>query len=328
LFLRLRLPLLRGHPPVRWSPRLLRASSPRYGLSWSLRRLQPQLRSSSRLRWPHRQFTLPLRLWFCTRTSRALPSSHPPSSSRSLLRLLLCRRLRRSPRPSPRPRRLRRPPPQLRPLALPHLPSNKTRHPRRKSTRQSSLLKSRLHPTASQFLSRRVAAIPTPHRLPQPCLRAAWLCPRPARAPFTRRRLLFQLPPSREPATRLLAREFNAASPSSTATGLPAVQAAIPNAPQAALLRLPANSRAAPAPNIQPALRQAVMPELVLLALPAHVQALPRAQDLDHHGRVALAALHVQAGPRRQPERPRAQRARLQEAAAVARSIPRPKKAR
>jgi hypothetical protein len=66
---------------------------------------------------------------------------------------------------------------------------------------------------------------------------------------------------------------------------------------------------------------------LVVQALPAPVPALPLAPALDHPVRVASAALHVPAALH-PPARPRARRVLLPEAAADARSIQRPKKAR
>jgi hypothetical protein len=260
-----------------------------------LAQLNYQLMRSSRQPFQQR---LPRRL-------RSLPSLSPP---RKLLR-----------RPRPRPSRPLSMP--LRPLKRPFRPSWWLMLPFSPSKR---------NPLLRPLLPRRdePRATLTPHPPPQPYRLAAWSCPRPVRAPSTRRLMCLPQPPLRQPATRQLAQAFSVASPSSIATGPRALPAAIPSARLGALRVPPASSLAARAPSILRAPPPAATPEQVLPAHPVLVLVLPRVLVL-LLVRAVLAALHVRAVPRHQPARLRARPALHPEAVADApSSIPRPKKAR
>jgi hypothetical protein len=159
------------------------------------------------------------------------------------------------------------------------------------------------------------------HRPRRHCPRAAWLCRRPGLARCTQRPLLSRRrrwPPIPEPP-----RAFSAAGQSLTATGPPAVLAAIPSAPSMVLLERPASSPAVPVPSIPRALPPAVTPAQAELEHPEHAPALAHVPALDHP---APAARLVQAAQHR-PAKHHAPRVPHREDAADARSIPRRRKA-
>jgi len=112
---------------------------------------------------------------------------------------------------------------------------------------------------------------------------------------------------------------FSAAGRSSTAIALQAAQAAILSAPP----EQRANSQAVHVPSTPLAPRLAVTPVLAELARPEAVPALALGLALDHRVRAAHLAPALL-----QPARRLARSAHRPEAEAVARSIPRPRKAR
>ena len=233
-----------------------------------------------------------LRLWF-PRPLRTLLQLCQPSRRWLLFRL-------------PRPPKLPRPP-SLLPLPQPRLPKQPSSLPRRRlrlPRHRPSLPPSPRRPRISLLVARD-RHMP-PRHLPRQCPPGVWSCRRRVPVRFTRRPLL----PHRLLLEPLLA-SFPAEGPFSTAE--PANQAPLLHAPPEAR---PASLLAVHAPSIPRAL-PAVMPALARLALvPACVPAL-----------ALVPALPVLAEHRQPAKRP-VQHALLPEAAADARSIPRPRKAR
>jgi len=326
---------LRLRPPLPAVRRLIR-SSPRRRWLWRLRRARqepwrpPQLLSSSSrpsLLWSARLFRPPLR------------SQRSPQSSR--LPLLSARQHRFRPQPplpslSPPSRRLSTCPPfLLRPLKSSSrwrlqllrwwkpLPSRTKRSPRPPPTLPSPKRPSR------KRLSPSTAPRDTPilHHRPRRCPRGGWSCPTPVPGQSIRRLLLSMHPQRR--ARVLPPASFSAASPSSTASPLeqPA-RAATPSAPHSARPEHLVSSPADRDPSTPHAPPRAAMPVPAVQALPEHVPALALVPALpaDHHVPASAAHAPGLADPR-QPARLRARSAHPPEAAADARSTPRPKKA-
>ena len=159
------------------------------------------------------------------------------------------------------------------------------------------------------------------HRPRRHCPRAAWLCRRLGLARSTPR------PPSwrrrRWPPIPAQPLAFSAAGQSLTATGPPAVLAAIPSAPSMVLLERPASSPAVRDPSIPPAPHPAAMPAQADPEHPEPVPASAHVPALDHP--VPVARL-VQAAQHR-PAKLHARRVPHPEDAADARSIPKRRKA-
>jgi hypothetical protein len=210
-------------------------------------------------------------------------------------------------------------------LLLPPSP----RSPHRKLKSLPSTLKLRLTPAWRQQarrVFRRVArqATRTPRRQPLPCPPAAWSCPKPGPAQSTKRPTRLKPHPPQAPGIKPQA--FNAASRSST-VGLPEAPALIHNGLREALQDSTRPERAR-VPSILPAPRREAMPDLVALPFLAPVPVLAHGPALE---RPVQAASEVRPAP--EALRPPARRLvrserRPAEAAADARSIPRPKKAR
>jgi len=247
----------------------------------------------------------------CRRLSNRLPllsRSRPP-----LLRLP------NHPPFQPRQRRSR----SHSPSPLPRLPKQKPLHQRKKSRpRQRSP-----HPRLPlRRLNPRTAPRDTPtlRRPPRLCLPGAWSCRKLDLARSTLLRPSLLLLRWSTPELRQQPAEFSAADPSLTATDPPADPATIRSAPPVGRWVRPANSPADRVPSIPLARLLAVMPAPAAPELPARVLALAHAPALDHH----VPADHpAPAAARRLLVRRHARHAPLQEDAADARSIPRPKKA-
>ena len=218
---------------------------------------------------------------------------------------------------------------RLRPLRLPLHPS--PRFPRRKLKSRPSALKPKLRLTPAQRLQlqrvlRRVArpATRTLRRQPLPCPPAAWSCPKPDPARSIRRPIQSNPRPPREQVIRPLA--FNAASQSSTAGPLLAL-ALIPSArqevPQDNTLPEPVR-----VPSILLAPLQEATLDQVALPLQAPAPVMARGPALEHPVRAALVAHPVLAALRPPARRLVRNERRPAEAAADARSTPRPKKVR
>ena len=143
---------------------------------------------------------------------------------------------------------------------------------------------------------------------------------------------MFQLLPLQELETRLRAQAFSAESRSSIATvRLEALAVILSALLEVLLQRRAANSQAARGPSTQLAPHRAAMPVLEEQEHPVDREPVPDSVlvlALEHPERdLASADHHVQAAHHRQPVKRPVRRAPLREAAADARSIPRPKKA-
>ena len=217
---------------------------------------------------------------------------------------------------------------RLSPLRLPLLLS--PRFPHRKPKSHPLVLKPKLRSTPTQYqrvlrVFRRVAR-PDTLTLPRqhlPCPPAAWSCHKPAPARSTRRPIRLQ--PNLPPAPGIWPPAFNAASRSSTVGPLRAL-ALIPSAHRAVLQD---SIRPVPArgPSILPAPLREVTPDQVALQLPAHALVIARGPALERPVQAALVAHPVLAVLRPPARRLVRSERRPAEAAAVARSTQRPKKA-